>query len=700
MKRPLLLLFFLAGFCNSFSQTLSVISDGALISVYSDSVLIDGDFFHKNNDTISNFGNIYLTGNWSNDSATGKVFSNGPNGWLHLTGAAQTIGGSAITHFNNLELTGTGIKQLTGVNTEIEDTLALNDRIFDVGGNEAQILVNGEVTNTGTDLGGYVMSSNDGGLSRVTNSSGAYEFPVGSNTGTPRYRPVDLKPVSGSANTFKVRMANVNPNSDSYNVASKDTTLCEVDSNFYHRIYHGNGTDNADVTIYYNEPSDGSFQTIAHWEGSPQEWTNTLNNTTTSGFPFSTVTKTGWNDFSTNPFALAKTAPAPPVISAIGDTTFCSGGSVTLSVITPGDAFLWSNGLTTQSITVNASGNYSVTVTNANGCSAVSSSSVQVTVNNFTPPTLISSAGTTICDGINDTLDAGSGYTNYLWSTTEITQTIFVNTSGTYTVTVTDANGCSGSDSIAISVSVFPDTMITTSGATTFCKGNFVTLDAGSGYSSYQWSTGATTQTINADSTGIYMVTVTDALGCKNDSSQATISVTVNPKPNVSVSPDDTINLGGSDTLLAVGASNYQWYTDINASPVASGTTFIVSPTEETNYTVIGTNANGCPDTAMVKISVDASCIHALPNIFSPNEDGNNDEFKIYGRGFQLYYLSIYDRWGNRVLEIDDINTGWNGKVNNNGEQLNNGVYVYIIKGKCLKSGEDFEGHGNVTLTR
>lgn len=683
---PLLLIYF--GIFSASSQTLDMISDGAVISIYSDSVIIDGNFIHQGNDSIVNSGNLYLTGDWTNNNSSGKIFTDGPDGWLHLNGGSQTIGGTTITHFNNLELAGTGIKQLSGIDAEIEDTLALNDREFSAGDNTVFVLNSntGVVTRTNTMAGGFVSSTNNGGLSRQTLSASAYSFPVGSAAGTLRYRPVDLVPASSAANTFKVRMANVDPTSETYDITLKDSSLCNVNPDFYHRIFHTSGTDAADVTIYFDAASDGNYETIAHWQNLPQ-WENTGNNALTSGSPLSSLTKSGWNDFLTNPFALAMLSPAPPTITASGPVTFCSGGSVTLDAGSGFSSYLWSNGATTQTIVVNTTGNFSVTVTESGTCSASSANTMNVTVNPLPSPAITSSGTSGFCGG--DTLDAGNGYSNYTWSTSETTQTIVVDSGGNFSVTVTDSNGCTGSSSVTVSS---PVPVIMASGSTVFCEGSNVTLDAGNGFSTYLWSNGETSQVINVDSSGDYSVTVTDAVGCSGVSTAAT-AITVNPAPLVTVSPDDTINLGLSDTLAAEGALTYQWEPGNG-----SGSTFIVSPVEETTYTVIGTDSNGCADTATVKIYIDANCVYWLPNIFSPNGDAQNDELKIYGRGLEWIYLAVYDRWGNRVFETSDINTSWDG--NYKGGVLNTGVYVYILKGQCLSSGEEFEQHGNVTLTK
>jgi len=143
----------------------------------------------------------------------------------------------------------------------------------------------------------------------------------------------------------------------------------------------------------------------------------------------------------------------------------CPGAHKTLDAGAGYDSYLWSDGETTQTISVGA-GNYSVTVTKS-GCSATSAA---VTVSYFTvtPPTITPSGPTTICAGSTVALSASSG-SSYLWNTGSTSNSISVSTSGNYSVTVTDGNGCSAS-SAAVSVTVNPLATATVSGSTTVCQ--------------------------------------------------------------------------------------------------------------------------------------------------------------------------------------------------------------------------------------
>ncbi len=139
-------------------------------------------------------------------------------------------------------------------------------------------------------------------------------------------------------------------------------------------------------------------------------------------------------------------------ITASGPTSFCAGGSVTLSA-NAGSSYLWSNGATTQSITVSTAGSYTVRITNATGCTSVASAASTVVVNAPPTATITASGPTSFCAGGSVTLSANAG-SSYLWSNGATTQSITVSTAGSYTVRVTNATGCISTSSSAVSVSV------------------------------------------------------------------------------------------------------------------------------------------------------------------------------------------------------------------------------------------------------
>ncbi len=288
-------------------------------------------------------------------------------------------------------------------------------------------------------------------------------------------------------------------------------------------------------------------------------------------------------------------------ISAGGPTTFCTGGSVVLTA-SAGSSWLWSNGATTQAITVSATGNYTVTVTNANGCSATSAATT-VTVNPLPTATISAGGPTTFCTGGNVVLTASAG-SSWLWSNGATTQAITVSSTGNYTVTVTNANGCSAtSTATTVTVNPLPTATISAGGPTTFCTGGNVVLTASAG-SSWLWSTGATTQAITVSSTGNYTVTVTNANGCSATSTATT--VTVNALPTPTITGNSTVL---TNTALALSTGSFSSYTWTATGATITGATsqnatftWTTIGTKTVNLTV--TNANGCSNVTSHTVEV------------------------------------------------------------------------------------------------
>jgi gliding motility-associated-like protein len=306
---------------------------------------------------------------------------------------------------------------------------------------------------------------------------------------------------------------------------------------------------------------------------------------------------------ATSVATLVTLSPIPTAtITAGGATTFCSGSSVTLTA-NAGSTYLWSNGASTQSITVSTSGSYYVSVTNASGCSATSTTT-NVTVNPSPIATVVSNGPTSFCPGGNVSLTAGTAST-YLWSNNATTQTINVATSGTYTVTLTNALGCS-STSLPVAVTVFstPTATITAGGATTFCQGGNVTLNANVGTGlSYQWSNNTNDQSLVATVAGAYTVTVTDANGCSATS--AATNVTVNALPTATAITGTTALCVGTTTTLSTTSTNPTW-TSLNAAVATVSATGVVTGVTAGTATITysTTNANGCSNTASTSVTV------------------------------------------------------------------------------------------------
>jgi hypothetical protein len=269
-------------------------------------------------------------------------------------------------------------------------------------------------------------------------------------------------------------------------------------------------------------------------------------------------------------------------VTALGPTTFCAGGSVTLRA-SAGSTYLWSNGATTRDITVSAAGSYSVTV-NDGACSATSAATT-VTVNPLPVATITPLSSTTFCAGGSVVLRASTG-TSYLWSNGATTRDLTVSAAGNYSVTVTNANGCSAtSAATAVTVNPLPPANVTVTGSLALCPGATVTLTAPAGYS-YLWSNGATTQAITVAAAGNYSVAVTSASGCSTTS--APVSVTTQPATTITGQPPNTTLLRNQTknvlvTATGAGQLHYQWF-----SVAADGTTFLGNVGTDSSTLTVG----------------------------------------------------------------------------------------------------------------
>ncbi len=321
-----------------------IVNDGSLIHVQAGALLYDeGGFINQDNGVnignVDNSGTFQLLGDWTNNS-TSNCFINSSPGTTILSGAAQTIGGATPTYFFNLTLQGSGVKT-QAVDARTQGTLALNDRELATG-NYIMHVTNpavGAITRTGgfnaTPVQGFVSSTNNGRLWRNTNSTGTYLFPVGSSTGTARYRPVELKPASASASTFGVRFVNNDPNLQGFNRTSKDPSLGVINPLWYQKINSVAGSGTADIRLYYDNIADGvtSFATnlITQWGpySPPMQW-NDLGlaiNTGAASPALSSVVRGSWSIYNTENFNISpQSIPLP--VELVAFTADCFDHSV------------------------------------------------------------------------------------------------------------------------------------------------------------------------------------------------------------------------------------------------------------------------------------------------------------------------------------------------------------------------------------
>ena len=226
--------------------------------------------------------------------------------------------------------------------------------------------------------------------------------------------------------------------------------------------------------------------------------------------------------------------------------------------------------------------------------------------------TIATASNLEICIGESVQLNATGGF-NFQWTLVSgdpITASNFSctncdnpvatpSTTSTYTVSSESSSGCVDIDTITIIVNPLPGPVITPSGPLEFCAGGSVDLTADPA-AQYNWNNGQNTQSITTDTSGVFTLTVTDAMGCENFTS---IEVVVNPLPVVNGGPDRFRCPGVSLTFNATGADSLIWYRlPIPSSPIENGVPFI--PNATGNYMVIGVDENGCEDRDTVLVTI------------------------------------------------------------------------------------------------
>ncbi len=264
-----------------------------------------------------------------------------------------------------------------------------------------------------------------------------------------------------------------------------------------------------------------------------------------------------------------------PVIS--GDRTFCSGAS-TLLVATSGyRRYEWSNGVRDSFQILRQPGVFVVTVTDAFNCIGRDTA----VVDTLAKPKTQMTGARELCDGQFTRISPGT-FASYIWSTGEIFPDIRVDQSGTYRVTVTGFNGCTSSDSLALTVHPNPDPVI--NGPLTICPDTFSLLRVQNGFAGYLWSNGDTLPQLEARIPGRYDVLVVDQNGCRGGASVTLRSV---PSPVVEVRGDSVACEGTVTQLFATrGFDSYLWSTGDRADSI------LVMAQRE--YTVQVIDSNGC----------------------------------------------------------------------------------------------------------
>jgi len=374
----------------------------------------------------------------------------------------------------------------------------------------------------------------------------------------------------------------------------------------------------------------GSSATLTASGATSYTWSTgaTAASITVSPATTTTYTVTGNNGTSCNGTATItiNVGTSATITATASPASVCVGGSTTIAA-TGGTTYTWSPSGSGSSFTATPAATTTYSVTGSSGAGCTGTATVTVTLNPL-PTVSASATPATICAGQTSTLSA-TGASTYVWSSGSASVSPAATT--TYTVTGISAAGCTGT--ATVSVSVNPAPVITASASpSSICSGAATTISAAGG-NTYAWSPSGTGASFAATptSTTTYTVTGSNANGC---SGTATVSVTVNPLPAIAaVATPDVICIGFSTTITASGGTNYSWDNGQNTASFAD------APTTNTTYTVTGTDASNCSNTANVTVTV----MTGLPVSITPSTadicEGANATLTASSTGSGVEYL-------------------------------------------------------------
>ncbi|MBL4709106.1 MAG: SprB repeat-containing protein, partial [Flavobacteriales bacterium] len=584
MEKRILFLFILLlvglGF-SPLSLKAQLVNNGAQVTLVNNGILyVDGDLINQRSVSgIPNFSaclgpKIIVTGSIINNSGT-EFFFAGDSSLVIMKGSSlQLIQGTDSINFFRLQISNTSDSVKLERSISVIDLLMMQSGYVNLNGQDINLNTTGYLTGETAstfifgDSGNIFLQrpifmnaspENIGGLGAAIQSNSNLGF-------TTITRSHQAQNVANVTSGF--RYYEINPS-----FAVSDQTF--VFNYFDHEL---NGVAENDLQLY-------------HSLDNGQSWSiqNAFQNTALNTLIDST------SQFSGRYTMADDVCKLNPVVVDLGnDTALCSGDSITLNALNPGSDFIWSSNETSQSIKVVA-GSYGVTVISANGCIGADT----ILVNQNPQPIVQTSNDTVICTGqpltIGDLNLQLPNTNSYLWNTAATTQSILVNTAtariDTFIYTITTPEGCSIVDSIRVEIINQP--VVDLGNDTALCQTEMLTLNATNTGATYLWSTGATTPSIQVNSTSTYSVTVTNGICQAIDTIEMIKSNLIS-----SIQKTDINCYGNSNGTAEVTGLNgitpysYVWNTSTSSATIA--TTKAITNLAAGKYYATITDSIGC----------------------------------------------------------------------------------------------------------
>ncbi|HLW29938.1 MAG TPA: gliding motility-associated C-terminal domain-containing protein [Brumimicrobium sp.] len=396
------------------------------------------------------------------------------------------------------------------------------------------------------------------------------------------------------------------------------------------------------------------------------------------------------------------TIPPGPEVTVNPTEEICEGEEIALTATSPNPnlTFYWSPGnLTGSTILVSPAQQttYTVIGTDPDGCES-QPKTVAVNINPI--PVLSFDGDELICEGSTGDIEVTSTVpqTDFLWTENNSTSpniSVQPNSTTTYEVTATTPKGCVAVGEYVIEV--LEELEVEISGNTVFCEGDENNLQANANLTgtTFLWmprnESGDTLLTSINDLGWVYLEGTHPICGVATDS----IQLVLGEQPVVSIPDSITLCLGDEATVIAESSipnSDFTWFPGN-----LSGASQIIS-SEESNYFYVQANAGGCQsELDSIFVTINTMCDITVPNVFTPNNDGINDFFKLGDTdGMESLECVILNRWGNLVFESKVPSFEWDG-TDRNGNKLNDGTYFYKINAKST-GGDELEKTGFVQI--
>jgi gliding motility-associated-like protein len=402
-----------------------------------------------------------------------------------------------------------------------------------------------------------------------------------------------------------------------------------------------------------------------------------------------------------------------PAADAGADQNVCDGSDVTLTA-SGGTQYQWNTNPpqsgATITVTPAAPITYTVTVTDATGCTATDA----VLVDLYTAVSITDALQDPTCSNSNDgqiTVNVTSGTAPFTYTVTGQTPVTTSNTTqgftgltdDTYTITVAGANGCSANLTNRVLTSPAP-VVFTPAVLAPACFGQdsgMVTLDNANLSYSFDGGAFSPTLTYNNLPAGAYTIIGEAAGGCRDTvdvtvSEPAALAVDVDPD-SATITEGEMVNL---QSAVSGGSTPYNYMWDpIDRLSCADCASPVASPLDTIIYRLTVIDDKGCTGTDTVLINVRTATRLTFPTAFTPDGDHRNDNFRpILTGDLDSFLMRIYNRWGEKIFETNDYKTGWNGYYK--GELQPISTYVFYVEYLPAGASETIIDQGNFTLLR